>query len=248
MRYVGKTAKDWSRRYNNHLSDRLKTHKANWIKQLRALGLKPIIEPLEILENVTPEVWQEAERFWIESLRQLGCRLTNLTTGGEHGTKPSLESRRKMSEYQRNRPAEINARMAASLRGKRRTPEQKERMRQAALKQTPEKRDSIRNTLTGRKRPAEVCAKMSASKKGWKPTQQWIERQRAAKIGRPLTAEHAAKIGAALKGRFVSEQWRQNIANGLRGRTLPPEVIAKRSATFKANRAAKLAEQQGVLL
>lgn len=70
-------------RCGGHISGARKgyrTHKDNWIRQLLSEGVEPVIEPLEY---VPESKWEEAEKFWIESLRQLGFKLTNATRGGE---------------------------------------------------------------------------------------------------------------------------------------------------------------------
>jgi hypothetical protein len=61
------------------------THKANWLRQLLAAGLKPEVEVLET--------------HFIAYFRSIGCRLTNLTDGGDGllGRKVSAETRRRIS-------------------------------------------------------------------------------------------------------------------------------------------------------
>jgi len=85
VRYVGK-AINLENRLRRHIytaaSSIEQNHKTNWLKSLRAKGLKPIIEALEEIIEPTEAQWQEAERFWIEYLRVLGFKLTNLVAGG----------------------------------------------------------------------------------------------------------------------------------------------------------------------
>jgi DNA-binding MarR family transcriptional regulator len=57
------------------------TYKINWIKSLLAIGLAPEIQVLE--EAISKDDLCEMEREWIVEAKRLGCRLTNLTDGGE---------------------------------------------------------------------------------------------------------------------------------------------------------------------
>jgi hypothetical protein len=97
VRYVG-----WSfnakRRLKNHLKvDGKHTHKANWIRSLLALGLKP---QLKILETGTGN-WADQERWWIAKSRFYGADLTNDTDGGEGtvGHRPTEEWKRQHSAF-----------------------------------------------------------------------------------------------------------------------------------------------------
>jgi group I intron endonuclease len=73
IRYVGKTI-NIKRRYKQHLYDKRKTHKANWVRSLRNDGLKPVLTVIEGCENN----WQDRERFWISQFNNL----TNFSLGG----------------------------------------------------------------------------------------------------------------------------------------------------------------------
>ncbi len=97
IRYVGKTCKSIKDRWGGHVEEARsgkKTYRHNWIRELLTQGLKPVAN---LLESVPASDWQEAERFWIEYLRFLGFRLTNLTRGGEgtNGYRASKETREK---------------------------------------------------------------------------------------------------------------------------------------------------------
>jgi hypothetical protein len=74
-----------------------KRYSGNWLRQLQSEGLKPEIEILE--EYETAIMLSEAERHFIAYFKFVGCRLTNLTDGGEgtSGFSPSLETRAKLS-------------------------------------------------------------------------------------------------------------------------------------------------------
>jgi len=121
VRYVGK-AINLQKRLRKHVYDSTggheQGHKANWIKSLRAQGLKPIIEALEEIVEPTDEQWQEAERFWIEYLRVLGFKLTNLVAGGFGCLNASPATRAKLRNNFKGRThtPETRARMSASAK------------------------------------------------------------------------------------------------------------------------------------
>lgn len=118
VRYVGKTSRDPIRRFYGHWSCRGKSHSVRWVKVLKSLGLKPI---MDVIDEVEDERWIQEEKFYISYFKFLGFNLTNLTEGGEgHSgrpipkevcdkivasrrrngtlTKPSLETRIKMKK------------------------------------------------------------------------------------------------------------------------------------------------------
>lgn len=177
VRYVG-WAFDVRQRWHAHVSSapRTRSHKANWIKQLLALGLRPIYQ---VIEEGTGD-WREAERRWIDHYRRQGAALTNMTDGGEGtpGLYPSEETRAKMSRAHTGRkmpPAAI-AKTAAALRGRKQSPEHIEKLSAArkgkapwpatnaaaevmrGRKQSPDHVEKRIGALRGRSRP-EQCKK-----------------------------------------------------------------------------------------
>lgn len=84
IRYVGKTIQTLQKRLYSHCSEyRLQkefSHKNSWIKQLKNLGLKPIIKLLDEVDN---QDWEIQEKSWISLLQSWGYNLTNMTNGGE---------------------------------------------------------------------------------------------------------------------------------------------------------------------
>lgn len=84
VRYVGK-ANNVSQRYKAHLNKARKhqVHKANWIKQLKTLGLKPI---LEVIDVVPIDNWTFWEKYWIGQMKAWGFDLLNYTLGGDGAT------------------------------------------------------------------------------------------------------------------------------------------------------------------
>jgi group I intron endonuclease len=92
IRYIGQT-NNIKLRFNNHMSDKSKTYKVNWIKQLKNLELKPIIKIIGEYPIETIDIW---EVFWINHYKFIGCDLTNLESGGSKNKKHSEESKLKM--------------------------------------------------------------------------------------------------------------------------------------------------------
>ena len=102
VRYIGLTFNDLKQRLKSHLSDSGKTHKCNWIRKLKSQGLKPIIESVE--ENIAS--YEECclrEIYYISYYRNIGCNLTNSSSGGGINYKMSDETRLKMSISAKNR-------------------------------------------------------------------------------------------------------------------------------------------------
>lgn len=155
VRYVGKT-NDTRHRLAGHLSPKntsKKTWSARWIKGLLDRGLKPV---LNIIEEVKFEEWQEAERKWIKHYRDLGCKLCNLTDGGEGLVNPSEETKEKQRAN--------NKRNIAIYQ----TPEFRAKVSKAskAMIRTPEHCRKISESKIGKKRSPETIKKISESRKG----------------------------------------------------------------------------------
>ena len=102
IRYIGLTFNTLEQRLGSHLRESSKSHKCNWIKKLKSQGLKPIIESVE--DNISS--YDECclkEIFYIDYYRSIGCDLTNSASGGNKNKKMSDETRKKMSESQKER-------------------------------------------------------------------------------------------------------------------------------------------------
>lgn len=143
LRYVGKTSRPLEARVKQHLYAAVteeKTHKAAWLRQLLASGLKPEAEVLEVHE--TAAALDEAERHFIAYFRGIGCRLTNATDGGEGLANPSPETRQKMSRVHRGKviSPRHRERVSAAHRGKRLSQEHRAKLVVAALNRSPDHR------------------------------------------------------------------------------------------------------------
>lgn len=102
IRYVGLTFNDLKQRLKSHCSEKSSSHKSNWIKRLKSIGLKPIIESIEQDISSYDEVCNR-EIYWIDKLKSDGHPLTNMASGGNKNKKMSDETRKLMSESSKNR-------------------------------------------------------------------------------------------------------------------------------------------------
>jgi len=103
IRYVGITKKELNVRLREHCTPydaKKRTHKTNWIKNLRSKGMKPEIRLIQ--SHCTEESAMDFERSWIKNLRSFGCDLTNSSDGGRGLLNPSKETRKKISEKSKN--------------------------------------------------------------------------------------------------------------------------------------------------
>lgn len=83
VRYVGKTT-NLKKRLYQHTNKNIqklsrRRHLSNWILKLLNANKKPVMTTID----QTEEDWISLEQYWIEQFKTWGCRLTNLTVGGE---------------------------------------------------------------------------------------------------------------------------------------------------------------------
>jgi hypothetical protein len=103
IRYVGKADRPMER-LRHHFAEARKGNrdrKSRWIASLLRLDMRP---RLTIIEYCAVDVWEERERFWISHYNLLHPNMVNADDGGR-AAKPSIESRRKMSESAKRRGA-----------------------------------------------------------------------------------------------------------------------------------------------
>lgn len=93
IRYIGKSIRVKGR-YLDHLNDKSKTHKTNWITSLRRIGLKPGLLILQELDDNAD--WQSVERDWIKIAKDNKWDLVNSTDGGDGVLNVSGEGALKM--------------------------------------------------------------------------------------------------------------------------------------------------------
>ena len=124
VRYVGVTTQKPAKRMKGHIGEARrgggKAYRLNWMRSLLSDGIKP---QMEVIESGSAERdWARSEQKWIAHYRGLGCKLTNLTNGGEGtpGCWRSDEVRAKMSAAQKGKKAsaEARAKMSAARTGK----------------------------------------------------------------------------------------------------------------------------------
>ena len=84
VRYVGKSCKGLSRPKEHFRSNSLlvKCPRSSWIISLKNIGLLPEII---IIDKCNKEELDYREIYWIKHLKNMGCKLTNLTDGGTGG-------------------------------------------------------------------------------------------------------------------------------------------------------------------
>lgn len=172
LRYVGKGSTTLAHRLAAHLTPsslKDRTLKNGWLKSLLKKGFKP--EACE-LEDVAGDV-DEAERFWIASMRAIGCNLTNMTNGGDGQTGIV-------------RSAEWRANISAATRGR------------AKPKWTAERHARHRPNIGWKKSP-EAVAKTAAAHRGRRYDAAVRERNSAAQK-KLWTSSHAARMSRAHGG------------------------------------------------
>jgi hypothetical protein len=131
LRYVGKSSSGLKRprsEWRNALAGHEgRGRKVCWIKNLLKAGLE-LYGVVVIQEFDDDGILGQAERFWIAYFRQIGCRLTNDTDGGEgvSGYIPTADLRRARSEFFRSvtRTPEWKENISKSKLGKKRSAEE----------------------------------------------------------------------------------------------------------------------------
>lgn len=195
LRYVGKSSQGLTRPQSHACPSNLteRTHKGHWVKSLADLGLKPDILVLEVKPDANS--LNEAECFHIAYFRQLGCNLTNATTGGEGapGNRASETARAKMSASKLGRPKspEHKAAIAKALQGHSFSEETRKKIGES---------HKGNNHCRGRKLSEISRAKMS------------ISVSRTCAKGHKLSDETRAKMSEAAKAREAKRRRNKELA------------------------------------
>lgn len=188
VRYVGKTF-DLQMRFYQHLSCARRNFKARvyfWIRALLKSGVSPVMEVIEVFpEDDTPS-WEQAERFWIETLRFYGCNLTNLDSGDGSGRRASMSTRLKIGAHSKKRvhSAATRAKIGASCKA-RMTEAAKEHLRQVAKTLNFHHTDEMKLHMSALKKGIPKPAHVNIAREAGRAI--WLANRRAA--GLP-TAPH----------------------------------------------------------
>ncbi len=191
VRYVGKSTTGPNRANAHWRPSNLKrsSYKVNWLKQLASFDLVPDV----FFKEYGPEdPLGEIEIFWIALGRAWGCRLTNLTTGGEGttGYRHTDASRKKMSEKL------VGRHPTRGFSGYRHLSKTKIKGRSGPVL-SPETRAVIAEKLKGRRPSSQTIAASIAASTGRKASSETKAKMSAAHLGKKHTAESRAKISIA---------------------------------------------------
>jgi group I intron endonuclease len=160
--YVGQTVSSLARRFGGHRADAASGRGRLLAKSMRKHGSDAFsIDALEA--DVPVSSLDDAERFWVQWYGTIVPAGYNLTSGGNRATKPSAETRAKLSA-------------AAMAREANRSPEARlvvaNRLRVLANSQSPEAKEKIGATFRGKPKSPEQRAKMAdAARRRPRPTE-----------------------------------------------------------------------------
>lgn len=159
--YVGQTVRPIKIRWKAHGQDN-----GYFAKSIKKYGKENFI--IEVLEQCkSKKELEQQEIFWIKKLNTLSPNGYNLTEGGEGnlGRKPSLVTRRKMSDAHRGQipwiigkthSKETRKKISKSHKGKKHSEETRRKMSKA---------QKCNTSRIGKKHSAEHCRKMSEAMK-----------------------------------------------------------------------------------
>jgi hypothetical protein len=191
LRYIGKTCGRLEHRVGRHIyaARTERNHRANWIRSLTKLGLKPEAFVIEEVEGDGCE----AEVHHIAQFRSIGCDLVNGTVGGEG-----------MPGYRHT--AEARARIAASKLGTKLSPERVEltASKLRGRKHSEEHKAKIGEASRGRLHGDAAKEKIGAVHRGKPKSESHRAKISASLTGRvrgPLSAETRAKISEKKRAR-----------------------------------------------
>ncbi len=146
VRYVGKTH-DLKHRYYCHTNHFDGTKKSAWIKSIKAIGISPEIDVVEITDEKNWIFW---EQHYISLFKFYGFNLTNSTQGGEGGLM-SKETKEKMRNAMLNATEEHKKKISIALTGKKPSKQTLLRLRKSHLHQKNEnlRKPVIQKELNG---------------------------------------------------------------------------------------------------
>ena len=253
VRYIGKSSSGLRRPRGHAALARTqdKRHELHycyrWIRQLQALDLLYRVVVLQELECGGKRL-SDLERWWIAFARAWGCRLTNLTDGGEGtpGWVPSKETRAKLSLTQHRRwtDPEARARKSAAMRKYFEAPEARAKNSAAMrkVKSLPESRKQHSAALRRYFESPEARAKNSASHS----TPEARAKQSALSLKMWASPEARARHSAVVSiGKSTPESRARHSASAYKA-WANPEIRARRCAAIR--RALELRRARAVAL
>lgn len=149
IRYVGKTNRPVIR-LQEHIKKAKydKTHKNHWILSLKKLGVKPVLEIIDVVSDNECGFW---EQYWMDLIKSWGFKLTNIASGGVGG----------------DLGVEVRKLISTKLKGRKFTNETIEKMREGAKKRklSDAGRKSLSINRSGKKNPMYGRKQPESSKK-----------------------------------------------------------------------------------
>lgn len=202
LRYIGKTANGMKRIRLHFSPSKLKkdgfTRKANWIRSLLKLGLKPQVVIIEEFSSEKP--LNESEIFHIAYFKSIGCELTNLTIGGD-GSKGYVP------------PPELRAYLSVCGKRQMENPKALRAFRLASEEwwRDPEHK-ALRSSWAGKQLSEEHKRRIGDSNRGRPISEEHRRKISIARTGKKLSPEHIAKIKASRKGYVPSLETRARMS------------------------------------
>ena len=189
IRYIGKTAGTAKDRLRSHFSQARngsQFYAARWIRSV------DFDVQMEVLEE-DPRDIDAAERCWIALLRELDCRLVNISDGGGGGNAGNAHT------------PEARARIAAASTGRRHTSVAREKMRLAATGWRPTDETRAKLSAGQRRRVSRQEERKKISDGNRRRFQDPGERARATERARERhwTAESRAKLSDSLRRAYA---------------------------------------------
>lgn len=192
--YCGKTVHSVERRFAGHKCDALKYPTRPISRALLKCGNDIQVKLIEIVPiNID---WTVRERHWIRLLRYLNPECANVSNGGDGPAgmihteaarkRMSLakqnckdETRRKLSEYAKNRPPEVLAKIGAASRGRVDSDETRKRRRESHLGLVKSAETCERIRVAKLNQTEETRRRISKAKRGYKYSEKALEGIRA---------------------------------------------------------------------
>jgi group I intron endonuclease len=195
----------------------------------------------EVLELVLEINRSAREQYWFNRLKPFGHKGFNVSRDAATPAHTD-EVRKKIGDAFRGRkltPEHREKMRQAShhqsnWRGKKHTPESIEKTRQALIgrKHSPERIEKQRQSMIGRKHSPETREKLrqaNLGKTGSRHTPESLEKLRQANLGRKMPPEAVEKSRQANTGRKLSPEHVEKLRQAQLGKKKSPEAIAKRT-------------------